>query len=264
MSSIRWGVIAAIIALFISVLLGIISGVAPFYIFLRGIVFTILFFGIGFALRFMVNSFFPELLYMDDESAAAESYEQSGARVNITLDSTGEYAVPELFKTSKDDGELGNIEDLISGNFQPGSGQSEHLSSAGIDAGQEEEYNEEAGFTNFQDNAFDIKDVSDFDKAPVEKPTFTPSFGDDEGLGGLPDLDAMMTAFSSVGGDSVPMGFGGASPSAFGADDSGSPPATKSEPDRSQYKGNKPATLEGGFNPKELAEGIRTVLNKDN
>ena len=271
MVNFRWGIIAAVLALILSVGLGMVSGVSFFHIILRGIVFALFFFGIGFGLRFIVSNFFPELLYDDDETETQGMFDQPGSRVNITVDTMGEYAVPELYKTPGDPEELGNIEELISGLFRP--------RSEGIDRNQEEGYNvaestgsepmdtfgsimrnrtelPQAETIDFQDM---FQDTSVFEKPPVDKPEFTPSFGDDSGgLGGLPDLDTMAMAFSPAGGGSPYSGSAGVS--SFSA----SPAEPEElETERPRYVESKPQQLDGDFNPKELAEGIRTVLNKD-
>jgi len=199
---------------------------------------------LGFSVRLLINSFLPELLAADEESGVQLNFGQPGSRVNITLDTAGEYAVPELYKTASDPDELGNIEDLVSGIFKP--------SRESIDRKQEEGYNDTGGVQNtFNPDPF--QGMSAFEKAPAEKPVFTPAFGDDsegsEGLGGLPDLDAMAMAFSP--------GFGGGSSYGGGAS------SEAAEPERSRYVGSKPQPLEGDFSPKELAKGISTVLSKD-
>jgi hypothetical protein len=286
MINFKWGLTAAVFALFVSVLLGILSGVSGIHIFLRALVFTFIFFGLGFGLRFLINSFFPELLYLNEEPARSETDESEG-HISIAMDSMGEYAVPELFKQG-DSYELGNIEDLISGGLKPGRRESrsseespQHSypnmdfsmsSDEGIDQNRETGYNdsEEMGDIPFNEKA-DIKPVSlnqasvfeePVEKAPTFQPQFTPSLGDDDaGLGGLPDLDMMAMAFSNNYSDPQT--------SFSSAPESSTPsmgpinPVEEPGPDRSQYKGNKPQGLKGDFNPQSLAEGIRTVLSKD-
>jgi len=271
-SSLRWGLITALAAVFISVSLGILFGVNPIHIFIRALIFSIIFFGFGFGLRFLINSFFPEILTNEDESISSE-YDQSGQQVDITLDGSGEYAVPELYRSSDDPQEMGNIEDLISGVFRPRrTDDDRQMPAAGIDASPKAGYNKSGGIQDIPipDNDDGFQDLSVFDKTPAEKPEanapqFTPSFGDDsgEGLGGLPDLDMMARAFSSYGGApgeapeaaSMPM------PPIVAMD----PPEEIIEepPARQVSSGNKPQALEGDFDPKSLAEGIRTVLSKD-
>jgi len=278
MSSFKWGFTAAIFAMIVSILLGLVSGVAGIYIFLRALIFTVVFFGIGFGLNFVINSYFPELLYMNEETAPSENEEEAG-HISIAMDSMGEYAVPELFDKRGEPYELGNIEDLISGAFRPGgrdnrsyaeSNQSAYpginfsMSDEGIDQNNETGYNSSGDFgdVTFGEPAAvksgDSGETSSFEveKPQVFQPQFTPSIGDDSGLGGLPDLDMMAMAFSNF-------------PSSPGDVSSSTPsigptaPIDESEPDRSQYKGNKPQALEGDFQPQAIAQGIRTVLSKD-
>ena len=264
---IRWGLLTAAAAFMISIGLGIISGVAAFHIILRAFIFAFVFFGIGFTLRFLINNFFPELILEKSEAELQYSMEQSPSSESNIIDTMGEYAVPELYKTPGDPDELGNIEDLISGAFRPRSESVDRMKEEGYNVGgtrgtQEANIKSSRGQSqetiNFQDM---FPDVEDFDspriEAKAERAVFTPSFGDDAGLGGLPDLDAMA------------MAFGGSTPSSGGSMpynniietapvDYGSMEATQS-----YYVGNKPQTLKGDFNPKDLAEGIRTVLTKD-
>jgi len=271
----RWGLSFAAVALVISVALGIISGVNVFHIFLRTMLFVFIFFGLGMGTRALIDNFFPELLFDDDEGEAQITFDQPGSRVNITLGSVGEYAVPEKYTASGETEELGNIEDLISGAFKPHSPEKAEVSPQsafkGIDRSGEADYND-PGANLFDDDSggFQFQNFGQSDEAgaaggiagtdeeaetaPFRKPEFTPSFGDDsDGLGGLPDLDIMASAFSSgFGAESAPVQ---AQPQPSPFDD---------DVEQASYNtGNKPQPLQGDFNPKELAMGIRTVLSKD-
>ena len=272
MSNLKWGFVAAAIALVISALLGIIFDVRPFYIFLRALIFSAVFFGIGFSIHMVINNFMPELLSLEEEPVIHEN-NQSGTRVDITLGNSGEYAVPEMYKDDDPD-KLGNIEELISGAFKPRaspefpSGQYKKSSFAeleSIDGKSENDYNE--GGVNW--NALEPENLEFLStrpsaSAPPEKQVFTPSFGDNSDLGGLADLDAMATAFSGVG-EPRPTAAPAPSPGPAMAEpiddhlfDETAPiakPASRSA--------NKSQQLEGNFNPKELAQGIRTALAKE-
>jgi hypothetical protein len=284
-------VTAAIAAFIISLLLGMIAGVGSLHLILRAIVFSCIFFGLGFALRFVIEGYFPDLLVTGEQTDDTEDvdFDQEGegdSRVNITVDSMGEYAVPELYKTPGDPKELGNIEDLISGNFRARSSRSE-----GVDRNKEEEYNVAGGFQNAPvQESSDFSDLSVFDKSPAGAgagdTVFTPSFGDDTGLGGLPDLDALATAFSSSGeprpapppareapvseGEALSFGdddvFGGVNVP-DGASASMDEFVPQQSGDLEQVKthttGNKAQPLQGDFKPEQIAQGIRTVLSKD-
>jgi hypothetical protein len=291
MSGFRWAVTSAIAAFIVSFLLGIIAGVGPLHLFLRAVVFAGIFFGLGFVLRFVIDSYFPDLLSDGEQTDETEDVDfeqdEGDSRVNITVDSTGEYAVPELYKTPGDPKELGNIEDLISGAFRSRSSRSE-----GVDRNKEEGYNVAGGFTSAPvQESSDFSDLSVFDKspaaaAPAGDTVFTPSFGDDTGLGGLPDLDVLATAFSSTGEPrpapppvrEVPVSEGEAL--SFGDDDvfgGGSADVSPSssmdefipqqsgelEQVKTRTTGNKAQPLQGDFKPEAIAQGIRTVLSKD-
>jgi len=253
----KWGIMPAIFALIISVLLGAASGAGVSHIILRGLAFSMVFFGLGIGMWFLVNSYFPEILADDGDSAQEDAYEKTGTRVNITVDNTGEYAVPELYRTTGSPDELGNIEDLISGAFK--------VRSESVDRNQEESYNDNGVQGDPDPENIDFQDMfqdpAGSDKSFEDKPVFTPSFVDDSGgLGGLPDLDAMAVAFSSFGDSG-----GGSSPvvSSKGAS-SGFGGASNDIEETSQYnKGNKPQPMKGDFDPQEIAQGIRTMLSKD-
>ena len=256
MIKIKWGIISGIIALVFSLILGIISGVQPSFIFLRALIFTVVFFGFGIGLGFLVDNFFPELLLRDE--GPAYDGEQPGSRVNITLENTGEYAVPEMYKSSGGTQDLGNIEELISGAYKPRSRRDSAAGPEGIDRKREDVYNGDEG--KFKQNGFDMEASSS--DASHGKPVFTPMFGDDSaGLGGLPDLDSMATAFSS-GGESASFKSGG--------DAGGEPDSLLMQsfddmepmPSKSKKKGDNPA-IQGDFSPQEIAQGIRTVLDRD-
>ena len=285
---IRWGLIAAVIAFFVSILMGILFEVRVFHIFFRALIFSALFFGLGVGLRHLISNYFPEMLYTDDENNENELYEQSGARIAIIQDNIGEYAVPELYRTAAGSEELGNIEDLVSGAFSPSG-------SKGIDRNNKTGYNNE-GNEKEQVETTESQNISNIfpeeipfhgdslggspggdnpavgsESAP--SPIFSPSFGDSGGLEGLPDLDMMARAFSP--------GFSGSVPVFTTAQTSSPPPDSAPlnvsgqssflpkvedfEPAAQQsYRGgNKPQPMEGDFNPKELAEGLRAVLAKD-
>jgi len=265
MSNLRWGIIAAVAALVISVALGIIYEVRLLFIILRAVIFVIVFFGIGFGIRMVITSFMPELLYLEEEPVIHDSGQQAGRRVNITVGNAGEYAVPE---TNGDDNpnELGNIEDLISGAFRP---KTSVDSSTGIDGNRDNDYNMQgSGQDMFGSDSFEMPSAKTSGAPVPQKSVFTPSFGDDmSGLGGLPDLDAMAMAFSSGGEVSRAPAAQAQSGDSFSMLEMESVDSQLFE-DASPIakpvsKSGKSQQLDGDFNPKELALGIRTVLSKD-
>jgi len=261
-AGIKWGITLGIIAAVISILLGLIFGVLLKYIVIRAVIFLFVFFALGIGARMVIDHYFPEILYTEDASDSKMSFEQPGSQVNITLGGSGEYAVPEMYRESRDSRELGNIEDLISGNFKVRPSYESNIperpsaaperGSEGLDLKMEDDYNmggDSFGASSQEFAGFREPETSR--PAASEKPAFTPVFGgDSDDLGALPDLSSMATAFST----------------GFDEMDATAMPHLGDEADSSkaQYnKGNKPQPLEGDFDPQELAQGIRTVLNKD-
>jgi hypothetical protein len=262
MVNFKWGIMAGMAALIISVTLGFTHDVKPLHILLRSLVFTVIFFGMGTGFRILVNIYFHELLYFGEDSSPQAAFDKPGSVINITLGNIGDYAVPEKYKDSPDAKELGNIEDLISGSFRP-------ISEEGIDRKREEVYNgreDDQSTANFGKMSF--QDSASSETAPFEMPVFTPSFGDDsEDLGGLPDLGSMAMSFGGGSKESLhtadTTSFGQGGGSAFGGD-SFSAPISFNEAELMQpNRGNKTHTLPGDFDAKGLAEGIRTVLSRD-
>jgi len=277
----KWGIIAAACALFISITLGIFSGVSAFHIFIRALIFMVVFFGAGFGMRLMINGFFPELLFSGDESAGQEAEQAEGSNVNIVLDSMGEYAVPELYNQG-DPNELGNINDLLSGNYAaaPQSRAGGQKTNAGIDRNREASYNDIETLQSVPEadsvssGGFGFNEEASFKPIePQSYQSFTPSFGDDMGLNGLPDLDMMARAFSgpSAGGAGIntggfasgmpPMDLPSLEPA--GMSSSASPVLEFGDVEQPRNTGNKSQAFEGDWDAKGLAEGIRTVLSKE-
>ena len=278
MKTFKWGIIAAGSAFVISFLLGVISGVGASQIFLRAIIFAVVFFGIGFGIRFSIDSYFPDLLVSG--SGANDGYGQSesevtGSKVSIVMDNTGEYAVPELFRTPDDPSEMGHIDDLLSGTVGAGS-SNRYAHGKGLDGGNGEGYNSGGGGGGFSSQlpSDDIPYLesdtteSSEETAPEGRAAFTPSFGDEGGLGGLPDLDMMARAFSSFGAESAAPRAVSSGAARGNVQDAAFMPSVEMEEAAETSaprpnKGNKPEPMQGDFSPKELAEGIRSVLSKD-
>jgi hypothetical protein len=252
--NIKWGLIAGVGAFILSLAVGLLSGAGIFFVMVRALIFTGVFFLLGAGGWLLINSFMPELLYADslDEAAPAE---RPGSRVNITLGGGGDFARPEMYQNSGNSDEVGNISDLISGVFKP-------AAAGGMDQQAEKGYTYAAGGSPDgvnQENSGFAEPLSGLggEGSPVfnegarqadeKNAGFTVSFGSDDGLGGLPDLDAMSGAFlTNAGVDGPERG------------------AESSSPSRSPGGGkSKSKSVQGDFNPKELAAGIRTVLSKD-
>ena len=250
MSNFKWGFLAGAVALVLSFMIGLISGVNILHVMLRALIFGVLFFGLGFGIRMFIDSFFPEILSAINDDEENDTLASPGSRVNITLDSVKGFAMPEMYRNPEKPDEVGNIGDLVTGapehvSKKAGAAMETSSFGPGIDQKQEDDYTY---------GVFDIPGIQDpiseTDSQAVGNnsrvaPVFTPSFGDgDAGLGGLPDLDALAGAFLNNDAGARP------------------PPAEPGGPVRSPLS-NKPEALKGDFNPKELAEGLRTILIKD-
>jgi hypothetical protein len=241
--NVKWGVYAAVAALFLAFLTSIFLGHASFAAaLLRALCFAALFFALGTGAWALINNFMPELLFPESSDATANIFgtesegSQSsdyGSHINITLGDGEDIALPD----EADPNNVGNIADLVSGAVDPAA---EAKKEKGLDEFNENSYTDSAG-----DAASSLND-----------------FGEPASAGG-----------GSGGGfemnfDSFAMGGGTTGLETFG--DSFSLPAdsgatAKEEeflPER-KVTGNKPVALEGDFNPKDIAAGIRTVLEND-
>jgi hypothetical protein len=267
MSYFKWAIFFSIFAFVVSFGLGLISGVTFALVIVRAIVFATFFFGFGFALRFLVTNYFPDLFLPRDATESQYPIEQKPPVESMTIDTTGEYAVPELYKSSGAQNNLGNIEDLVSGMFRAAPEsvdrmEEESYNESGIQSEMEVKFNASAAgnqeIINFQD-MFD-GDMEVYDEPKLQKarkPDFTPSLGNDTGgLGGLPDLDSMAMAFGGMSS------FPESTCSSYSGDLEPAPSGRTDEP-AERYTGNKPQPLKGDFNPKELAKGISTVLSSE-
>jgi len=257
-SGIKWGITAGIIAALVSVVLGIIFGVTAAYILIRAVIFLLVFFALGAGVRILIDNYFPELIYLDEGADSKINFDQPGSQINITLGGISEYAVPETYRNSGDSEELGNIEDLLSGNFKVRApnvvdtrAYTQEHGSEGIDLRSEDDYNISEVFSAGPQEFESFQEPEPSRSVTFEKPVFTPVFeSDSDDLEVLPDLGSMATAFST----------------GFDTEEATALPhlGDEADPVQMQYnKGNKSQPLKGDFKPKELAEGIRTVLKKD-
>lgn len=254
MPNFKWGLLAGIAAFIISFTLGLISGVNIAIVIIRAVIFFLAFLVLGSGINLLINNYFPEILMEGGEETAKETQERPGSRVNITLGS-GEYALPEQDVAASGTQQLGNINELISGSYKASAAPQ------GIDRKGEDGYNDYQESSRFskgwEGSSDDVPEAESADDGVMSgKPASMPSFMNDSmGMGELMDFDAMAMAFSS--GSPAP-----AEPSAIDSDimSSGGGMEFAAAP---PSKSGAPQTLQGDFNPKELAEGIRTVLSKD-
>jgi len=244
--NVKWGIYAAAAALLLSFLTGILMGHAGFSVALvRALIFAALFFGLGIGAWTIINTFIPELLFPETNDAAVNIFgsestqspdpQSYGSRINITLGDRSEAALPENNGTDSD--EVGNISDLVSGAIDP--------------AKDTKEANWQTGLDEIKENSYtgNGEDISSSMGGAAEPSPF-------ESGGGF-----------SMNFDSLTMGAGGGL-DPFGdsfslpADSGGAAKKEEVLPER-KVAGNTPRELEGDFNPKEIALGIRTVLETD-
>jgi hypothetical protein len=242
--NVKWGIYAAIAALLLSLAISLIAHASFGHALLRGLAFGALFFALGTGAWALINHYIPELLFPESNDATNNIFgtespadlqgsdsQLYGSRINITLGDRSEAALPD----QSDSDEVGNIADLVSGAVDPAE---EAKRQRGIDEISENSYNNLG------------EDIIPSPNDPTEK---EPVYAEENG------------GFT-MNFDSFTMGGGGKSLDPFG--DSFSLPvngtAKKEEvlPERKTIE-NTPKALEGDFNPKDIALGIRTVLETD-
>jgi hypothetical protein len=253
MVKIKWGFVSGIAAFTLALLTSLLFGQTGFgTALLRAAGFAALFFGLGLAARILIGNFIPDLLYSGEkkENTASNvfSAESTGSRVDITVGDSANAALPEEGENGAAPENLGYFNDLVAGSIRAAVHSAEHspVDLAEDSAAQDIDQNNETSYTD--DKVEEITPM--FDKVKFDDiGDFSMDFGafvSDEYSGGTESSDSDMDTFSSLLPDS---------------DDSGSSRNT-AEPER-KASGNKPMKLEGDFDPKEIAAGIRTVLKKE-
>jgi hypothetical protein len=237
MIKIKWGVVSGAAAFALAFLTSLLLGHTGFVIaLLRAMIFAAVFFGLGIGIRALIANFIPDLLLSggNADDAAGGVFSGAGSRVNITVEDSPEPALPEQDENGAGPVEVGSYNDLLAGSIKAESRYAE----------RDIDQNPETGYTE--------------DQAEESAPVFGKVKFDDIG-------DFSMDFGAFVSGDSSGDGEGDAGTDSFsffpGAGDSGGSPDIP-EPER-KASGNKPMKLEGDFDPKEIAAGIRTVLNKE-
>jgi hypothetical protein len=223
------GIIAGA-AFLLSFLVGLVSRAALPVLFARAFIFAVLFFVLSGLVYSLVSRFLPELL---EDAKDDPGFNPRGSKVNIIEDDIpGPVpAAPGMVFAQPDDSEegLGNISDLAAkSRARPGQdGKAPDI--PGLDLESQSDYTQEG----------QLEALSGSRDAPG-------SSGEVGSVDMLPDLDSLAGAFLSSSGDEEET-----------AEYSAADPVKK----KSLYsKGQK---MEGDFNPKDLAAGIRTILNKE-
>ena len=287
--------IIAIAAFFLSLLIGIISGTAMPLLLVRAIVFAVLFFIMVSLIYVLVSRFLPELLAAESTTHTDIDFLQ-GSRVDImegdSENSAGNASpsVPVFMGAQADDSEegLGNISDLAkktpapqaSGSAPAASalgGGNQSIGLAGMDQNVQDGYNEEGELEELAESdqftpweppristgASPRPSASAGTVAPAENQAFAgtavpggaaayakprqpiPDSADSDSDDFFPDLDSMAGAF-------IP------TPTSEGSETS-EYPGSSSRRSRS----NKDSGWSGDFHAKDMAAGLRTVLNKE-
>jgi hypothetical protein len=235
------------------------------------LIFGALFFVSGSGVWVLINNFIPELLSPgssgEDQAEIDDSLPNPGSRVNITLDDSrpaGVSALPEMFRPSGAEDDVGDISDLVSGVIRPGAAQGEAAGngpfSPGIDQSAGDGYNKGTGVSASDGRAGNSGSagVHAAGSGDFGKPRNGGMSGEiPSGPGDLPDLETVAGSFFGQAGtreDNAGPGEGLTDIPPF--------PNEKPKPARGM-SGSKHQPLKGDFNPQELAAGIRTVLNKD-
>jgi len=263
MFNLKWGGVAAGTAFALALALSLIMGqTGPLIAFLRAVVFAALFFGMGTGTWSLINTFLPELLTADKSDTATNPFTAgtAGSRVDITVDDVQNAALPEqTFGPPGSD--VGDFNDLFAAkdiDQTPATGYTEEVE-AGLgalgDFGPEttdELTSEEGEFSAAFDNVNlgATEEDEDSGEFSMDFSAFVPS-----GLGEDNASDGSESGFDQKSDSDDDF--------SFFSDTLGS---TKSEeaavPERKVAR-NKPMQLEGDFNAKEIAAGLRTVLEKD-
>jgi hypothetical protein len=240
MFNVRISAIAAGIAFVVSFLLGLLSGASLPFLIIRPLIFGVLFFVIAAVVYFLVSHFLPELL---DESGP-EPLEMDdalspGSKINITEEEPAgagavAYAAPE------DDSEdnLGDISDLLGGRR---AAKPLEADSPGLDHYDKDGYTRSGAIPAGVSGGGN----STGSRGVTPKPVMASDSGDLVDL--LPDLDSMAKAFLPNSGEE-------------GMDTT---EYSTSDGPLKRPAGGRGRKMDGDFNPKELAAGIRTILKKE-
>jgi hypothetical protein len=205
---------------------------------LRALGFTGLFFALGAGAGILIRRYIPDLL----SPSAPSSYETGdifttaspGSKVNITLDDSSEAAVPESDSDTFDTDNVGDFNNLVTGKIY----QAENPTDldGDIDQSFTSSYTNDTEFSQ----AFDDTGDSDSGEFSMDFGAFVSDSDESDGMD-----ESITDSFSFFSGENEPV------------------KAEESAQVRRTSSGNKNAKLEGDFDAKEIASGIRTVLEKD-
>ena len=268
----KLGGIVAAAAFGLSFLIGLISRSTMPFLIIWPLVFAAIFFVLVVLAKFLFSQFLPELLEDGDSGSLSlpgsvvnitegdtetdefSSDADQGLGSSISLQAASDAARPD--DSEKSMGDISTLSEVVARNkaaFKETSAGQEL--STGMDQNMENGYNEmgDLGLFSQSESPFgadaSVKAASPPARAAAKpaKPakSGSPSWLSSSEDGSLPDLDSMAGVFTAASEEE---------------------PGTvdNPEPSRSKKKSsNKEKSLEGDFSPKDIAEGIRTVLKKD-
>jgi len=269
--------VAAVLAFILSLLIGLISRAAMPMLIIRPLIFAVLFFLISGLVSLLVNHFLPEL--QEDGGRNDEIKFSPGAHLNISEDdlpgsdhSVNNYAgkAAPVRAAQPDDSEdnLGNITELVRKRLFP------HAETGNVPTGMDQ--NGSDGYTKLEESedysgqeqsspgkslsesdlpfAGDSDDVSSgsgvsaaASRERKEAKTAGTAEKLPDSMDFLPDLDSMAGAFLSADGE----------------EESDTTEFSVSTPPLKPSSANKAPSWAGDFNAKDMAAGLRTVINKD-
>jgi hypothetical protein len=223
------GIVAGL-AFILSLLIGLLSRTILPALILRPLIFALLFFIIANLINLLVNRYLPELLETNIEEKAEEIV-MPGSQIDIVEEAP---AVPISIYARPDDSDE-NVGDISSLVYSPSSSRSSEgadpaVSTAVFDLGGMDQ-SEQNGYTD-------------------EGPSPTVS-GNEGSFDMLADLESLAGAFVSSSGEKEEE-----TEEYQGLEEDPIAPAKAAS-------GNKAPKMEGDFKPKEMAQGIRTILKKD-
>ena len=229
MINVKWGIFSGLAAFILALVTSLLmTQNALSAALLNAIIFAILFFGMGVCTHILISKFLPELLSGDTSEEPINilfSADSPGTRVNLSVGDISGAALPGTNYEAHGIDSIENIADLVAGKLKPAK------KTIDVDQTFTNSYTEDAGdFSPIQDSS--IADDSDSGDFSLSFDNFVPGTG-------IAELDSFMDSYS------------------FDSNDS------NEETVERKVSRNKSTALEGDFNPKEIASGIRTVLEKD-
>jgi hypothetical protein len=233
--------IAAGLAFILSFLVGMVSGASFPALLVRPLIFGVLAFLVASLVYLVISRFLPELMDQGgwDEASGEDQDLNPGSRVNIT---ENEPSARMFLGAQADDSEdgLGDISSLA------GAGEGSAMQAAGMDLQSKD------GYTKEGDSGIPAaarrEDIPAGNGRAAVMPEMAPVSDNLGSMDILPDLDSMAGAFLSGSGEE--------------AEDT-TEYSTSAAPAKRPSTSAKGQKMEGDFNPKELAAGIRTILKKE-